>query len=118
MLITVLLPSGKQAQLQIADTDLIYDGQQFVAPQLAHYVELYTVPVTALSLPFNAQGLTNVLTTTVRWVVLVLGSEPLANAVTDPSAVIAPNPNPSGDCVCFVTCAGTELRFIRVIAEN
>lgn len=117
MLITVLMPDGRVVDLQVADTDLIYNGQGFVAPKDAEYVELYSVPTQALTVPFNAQHLITQLSTQTHIVARVLGYDLIASAVTSPEIVAAVGPS-DGQCVCFVTCSGTELRFIKVQVEE
>jgi hypothetical protein len=112
MLITIVMPDQSTPVLSVADTDLIYDGQNYVAPWAARYVELYTLPTHALSLPFDtvqSQGLD----VAARIRAFITSRLPDTTEPTDPSVVAVPDPSP-GTCVCFVTCSGTELRFVKV----
>ena len=112
MLITVVLPDQSTPVLTIADTDLIYDGQDFLAPWAARYVELYQLPVSALSLPFDdiqSQGLV----ADVRIKAFITSRLPGGLPPTDPQVVSATDTS-YGNCVCFVTCSGTKLTYVKV----
>lgn len=115
MLITVQLPTGDTAILGTGDGMLVFDGSEFVSPQSLKYVELYGVPVSAYSTPYKEVP-AQVLSTATRIRALVLGTDPTA-APLDPSIVSAMDPS-GGQCICGLTCNGTELRFVAVQLEN
>jgi hypothetical protein len=114
MIITVQLPNGT-ATLGVAEDLLVFDGEQFVDPTNAAYLELFSIPVEALSSGFSSLAVT--LSAAVRLRANVLGLDPTVVPVTDPSVVIAVDPS-DGKCICGITCAGTNLRFVIVKPEN
>jgi len=115
MILTILMPDQSHAQIQVADTDLVLDGQgQFVEPRFAKYVALFHQPVDALSLPYDGLE-TRVMQAEVRVSAKVLDQAAYPAAETSPLIVTQPVPaDTDGQCVCFVTCSGTELRFVQV----
>lgn len=115
MLLTVLMPDQTQVQLVVADNELVFDGSDFWGPQRVKYVILLTMPVAAVSLPFDDIAST-LLQAEVRIRALVLNREPDPETQTDPQLLVASDPG-NGTCVCFVTYTGTELRFVKVHKE-
>lgn len=115
MIITVLMPGNHKAILDVADGFLVFDGQYFVEPYYSSYVELYTLPVYALSLEYRDQ-LPVALQASVRIRALVINKDPTQVPDTDPSLVVELDPA-SGQCVCGLTCNGTDLRFVTVYPE-
>lgn len=112
MLITVLTPSGNQVNLAIADNTLVFDGLEFKEPQDLKYVELYGVPVEASTVPYKELP-QQTLMTAVRIKAIVLGTDPTEASLTDPQVVSVSDPS-MGQCICGLTCAGTDLRFVTV----
>lgn len=111
MILTVLLPDGSQAELAIADATLVYDGQQFLNPENAYYVALYSVPVEAVSTEYR--GFTEDLTAYQSWKCSVVNRDPQTVVDTDPRAIVQPDPA-LGECICGITCQGTEIRYAQV----
>lgn len=116
MLITVTMPDGSSATLAVGANTLVFDGQTFLEPQLLTYAELYGLPVSAQSVPYKEIP-AQVLSTAVRIRAKVLGVDPTDEPVTDPKLVTQPDPT-NGQCICGLTCNGTELRFAVVQLEN
>lgn len=109
MILTVILPDG-QGLLSVADDVLVFDGFTYVPPSVALYVELFRTPVEALSLPWRE--VTTILETAVRIRARVVDRNPVP-ADTDPDVIVVPDPT-GGECVCGITCAGTQLQFVKV----
>jgi len=115
MLITVQLPNGT-ASLAVADNTLVFDGFDFKTPSELKYAELYSLPVAAQSVPYKDVP-EQVLLTAVRIRALVTNVDATSEPTTDPSLEAVPDPS-NGQCVCGLTCNGTELRFAVVQLEN
>lgn len=115
MILIALMPDQSQIQIQVADTDLVLDGRgQFVEPQFAEYVALFHQSVDALSLPFDGIE-TQILQAEVQISAKVLQQAAYPAAETSPLIITQPGPaDTDGQCVCFVTCTGTALRFVQV----
>lgn len=116
MIITALLPGGTQVELTIAPDTLVYNGDVFVNPSYLTYIELYTIPVDALTLPFREQQ-EMALQTSVRIKALVISRNSTVVPTTDPAVVAVPDPS-LGQCICGLTCTGTDLRFVTVTVET
>jgi hypothetical protein len=114
MRITVQMPVGT-ATLDVADNVLVFNGEAYVQPSQALYLDLYTLPVAAVSAPIL--GLSQALSALVSIRAKVLSLDPTIVPYTDPSIVQAPDPS-GGMCVCGVTCSGTDIRFAVVQQEN
>lgn len=116
MLITVLLPSGSTASLDVGENTLVFDGSKYAEPLHLKYVELYALPVSAQSMPYKEVP-AQTLSTAVRIRALVTALDLTEEPDTDPSLMAAPDPS-GGQCICGLTCNGTELRFVVVQLEN
>lgn len=112
--LTVQLINGT-GMLNVADTDLVFNGQDFVPARDALYCGLYTVSVDALSLPYKDIA-AQMLTTQVILKAAVVNYSALAEPVTDPTVIAEADPS-GGQCVCGVTCNGTRLSFVIVQQE-
>ncbi len=115
MIITVLLPSGDKALMDVADNVLVYDGSEFTVPTVNKYVMLYTLAVSALSAPYKDTVLA--LQTAVQIRAMVTAIDQSSVPDTDPSLVSTPDPS-EGLCICGITCAGTDLTFVAVTIDN
>lgn len=116
MLITVMLPSGGTASLGIGDDVLVFNGQEFKDPKNLRYVELYGLPVNAKSMPFEGFP-SQTLSAAVRIRAKVISIDADTVADTDPSLVTRTDPS-GGQCICGLTCNGTDIRFAVVQLEN
>lgn len=113
MILTVLMPDQSQVNVTVADDTLVFDGMDFLEPERIKYVVLYKMPVAAVSLPFDDIA-SVLLSASVRIRALVLNRFLNPYVGTDPKVVVVPKPVEGDQCVCFVTCKGTELRFVQV----
>jgi hypothetical protein len=116
MIITVLLPSGNTATLDVADNVLVFDGSEFLTPKTGSYVMLYALDVAALSMPFKDVAAQPLLAA-VKIRSIVKSVDNTSVLVTDPLLVAAPDPS-GGLCICGITCAGTDLAFVKVQVTN
>jgi len=114
-ILTVQLVDG-QGTLNVADNTLVYNGKAFVDPSDAFFVALYAMPIDALSLPFETLPAQTLVTQQAQlaWVLSYLAT---AEPTTDPSLVVQPDPA-NGQCVCGVTCQGTQLSYVKVTTES
>jgi hypothetical protein len=110
----VTLPNATQVVLKVADNTLVFDGHDFVEPSEAEYVMLYSVDVAALSLPFVEASIT--MTTKAYIKAGIVAYDAISVTPTSTSVVAEPDPS-LGQCICFVTCTGTVLRYVRVIID-
>lgn len=106
---------GQKVYLAIPDNSLLFDGTQFVRPADAKWVWLTaTTEAVFLSpapLPINEFEHRVELTQEQGYVCQVIGT---GITIADPPEVIAiPDPN-DGECVCGVTCSGTDLQYVTV----
>lgn len=111
--ITVYLPDQSLGILNVADGVLVYDGTNFVEPDVAKYVGLYDVPVSALTLEYK--NLIDALLVSQQVKAEVKEYDPQIVPTSDPDIIVAPNPSPT--CVCFITCSGTRIAYVKVIKE-
>lgn len=112
MILTAILPDKTEVALDIADGTLVYDGQAFVEPANATYVGLYSVPVDAVSAEHrNVSG--GAITTYQSYRCLVLSWDSETDLTTDPRVIVQIDPT-GGECVCGITCTGTEIRYAQV----
>lgn len=114
MQLEVYLPSGPNGVLNVADTDLVYNGSQFVKPEDALSVFLVRAPVQALSLPYK--GVTEMLVTAWSIKALVQSRTPSSVPVTDPDVVHVPDLSP--ECICGITCRGVNLQYVQVKVQT
>ena len=112
MLITVLMPDQTRMQLEVAPSDLVFDGTGFVPPSKANYVMIYQVPTSAMSLAFDGIAVQTLLSATAVQAQILDRTDDAATQ-TDPTVVAVPDPS-DGDCVCLVNCSGTQLGFVSV----
>lgn len=113
MQLRVYLPTNSIGIFNIADGDLVYDGSEFILPQNAKYIELYDVPVNALSLEYK--NVVEMLTVSQVISACVIDYLPVSVPATDPQVIV--EPNPSSSCVCGITCNGMNLSYVKVTVE-
>lgn len=114
MQLKVYLPTNKIGILNVADGDLVYNGITFVKPENADYVELRDIPVNALSLEYK--GIVEMLLVSQIISAKVIEYIPVAVPVSDPQVIVEPDPS-SGQCICFITCSGLNLSYVKVTVE-
>jgi hypothetical protein len=107
---------GQKVYLAIEDDALLFDGFQFVPPAQAKFVWLIASTDTtfwnAAQLPINEWQSRVSLIQQSGYICEVIDSTGIV--IPDPPEVIAiPDPN-NGECVCGVTCLGTDLQYVIV----
>lgn len=115
MILSVYLPDSKIGTLTISEGDLVYDGTEFVKPEIAKYVALYDVPVQAVSLEYK--NIVDILFVSQQTKAFVQSIDLTPSPTTDPEVIAEPDPNITGICVCFITCRGTWLSYVKVSKE-
>ncbi len=113
-ILTLQMPA-RQVVMNVADNTLVYDGQNFVAPEDAKYVMLYAVPITAMNLPFQYPAIQFQTSAANKCAVLAYNgtSEPS----TSPEVVHVDDPS-LGMCICGITCQGVNLAYVKVTNEE
>jgi hypothetical protein len=109
------MPDQSTVTLDVADNYLVFNGNEFVNPSYLSYIELYTMPIAALSA--EHRDIVVGLQADVKIKALVISKSSVSVPVTDPSVVAEPDPA-NGECICGLTCNGTSLRFVTVTPEN
>lgn len=99
--IQVLL-NDTTAVFEVYDDELVFDGSQFIKPENASYIQ-----VLAYGYADVPDGLSRFKLLKVLNVETVVGTEPSQDVVVevDPS---------NGECVCGLTCHGTNLKYVQV----
>ena len=110
MQLTVYLPDSTTGVLDVADTDLVYNGTQFIKPEDALSVFLVRAPVQALSLPYK--GVTEMLVSSWTVRAFVQSRDAVPVATTDPQVVHTTDLSP--ECICGITCNGINLQYVQV----
>lgn len=110
-----LVPTAQQLVVDVDLNDLVLSDGKFVNPQLAPSVTLTQPPANATFTPFGSAEpvslqLNQELQARVCWREIVDTQEyPAPIEVTDPSG---------GECVCLVTCQGTNITYVQVTAVS
>ncbi len=112
MLISLKLPDGVLTDVEVADDILVYNGSDFVKIADAKYVVLYHVPVSAYTQPFRDLA-TSLIVASYYVRALVLSKAAHVVTTTDPLLVTAADPS-QGQCLCFITCNGTDLSYVKI----
>jgi len=108
---------GQKVYLGLGSSDvLVFDGNQFVRPQDADYVMLVTVQNVTGDIPGDLYPESNDVnqisaTWNNRFLCKVIGVTSAAVVGTDVETIVDPN---NGQCVCGISCAGTDLQYIQV----
>lgn len=110
--------NGQQQILDVPDNVLVMSSGKFVPPQMAPTVTLRSLPVThdftAFDYAQDVQAITVAGTQEVR----VCFREPEGvQEYPDTDVVEATDPS-GGNCICGVSCAGTELQYVKVHNVN
>lgn len=112
MLISLKLPDGELTGVEVADDVLVYNGSEFVNIKDAKYVVLYHVPVSAYTQPFRDLA-TSLIVANYYVRALVTSKVESPVTTTDPLLVSVADPS-GGECICFVTCNGTNLSYVKI----
>lgn len=115
MILIVLMPDQRQVQINVADDVLIFDGTDFVDPARIKYVSLYSIPVESMSVPFDGLA-SQRLMTAAHVIALVVNRFAYTGLPNSPKLETVAVPN-EGQCICLVTCKGTDLSFVNVHTE-
>ncbi len=112
---------GTQVILKVDDGYLVFDGQEFVYPQDAKYVMLVTQPTNVVyntPTPVEYDQFVQYVQLTMRnkWVAKVI-SWSATTPTGDPDVVEASDPL-DGECLCGITCLGTNLSYVRVYEDT
>jgi hypothetical protein len=111
MILTALMPDQSTVGVDVPDGQLIYDGRSFMWPLDAQWVALYTVPTEAESADYKDVVLALATNQYIRAKVM----HPPPTSTLDPTISPKVQPDPAnGECVCGITCAGTNIRFAKV----
>jgi hypothetical protein len=109
MIINAMTVTGT-AQLQVDSGSLVWDGTSFVDPTEATYVMLVTVVPTLISpniYPVTVQApIPSGLTVTGTYLCVVTSIDP---AITSGNTVVAVADPLNGQCLCGITCTGTQI---------
>jgi hypothetical protein len=105
---------NQQLTLDVPSGELVlYDGV-FVDPSTAPAITLAAVDVDASFTPFG-KTTAEPLTIKQQRQVAICSAEDIPDSEVQPSPiVIAPDPS-DGECICGITCAGTNLRYVQVV---
>lgn len=105
------LPNQTSVAVVVAENTLVYDGHHFVVPEEALTVQLVTMPVDALTLPYETLAARQLVTDTavIARVVAYTGY----GTVSSVNLIVQPDPS-NGECVCMITCQGTDLSYVQV----
>lgn len=112
MLISLMMPTGEIEDVEIADDVLVYNGSEFVRAADATYLVLYHVPVSAYTQPFRDLA-TSLIVSSYYVRAFITNKVAQTVAVSDPTAITASDPS-QGQCLCFVTCNGTDLSYVKI----
>ena len=122
MKVTVKLPNGTSAIMDVADGYLVLDADyDFVQPKVGTYITLLIGPNGASFTTFAAQleqeltGLVDALNLQVTQYYLckITDIDATPTPTTDPQIIAAPDPT-GGVCVCGITCWGPNLKYVQV----
>jgi hypothetical protein len=112
-----LVPIANQPQ-QVIDVDsseLILTGSGYVLPAVATDVVLLQSPVAGTFTPFETDGTPMDITSAVQRTVRVCWREPVDSQLYPNEEVeVAVDPS-GGECVCLVTCNGTQITYAQVV---
>lgn len=111
---------GQLVYLNVPPNSLVFDGQNFVRPSDVQQVALVTtVPVGPVTVP-GPWPETNTLQQAAlswlnTWICKVADRGSQTTGVSDVVSVSDPN---NGQCVCGVTCEGTDLQYVQVLVDT
>lgn len=111
-----LSPSNGIQQVIDVDVDhLILSNGAFVNPQVAKSVTLSGAPFSATFTPFgSAQSTYQNLTMSYQDEIRICWREPVGTDLYPNENVITATDPSNGQCVCGVTCSGTDLSYVVV----
>lgn len=110
---------NRKVLIGVDANSLVFDGSSWVSPRFARYVALkYFTDVTqsnAQSYPIQYHKEEIDLTWKNYWVCKILDYDP--NGVMPSDVIQEVDPN-NGECLCGVTCLGTEIQNVPVYTEK
>jgi hypothetical protein len=109
---------GRQVYLAMPDHSLVFDGQNFVRPQDAKYVALISTFTTGpFTVPSEWPETQTINQVALTWPNMILAQVIDANSppITGNDLITVTDPH-DGACVCGISCFGTELQFVQVVA--
>jgi hypothetical protein len=106
---------GVQQILDVPSDALVLSDGQFVPVQIAPSITLLGVPVEYNFTPFDQSQLSQVLTQSQVQELRVCWREPEdMQQYPDTDLITAVDPT-GGQCICGVSCLGTQLSYVQVI---
>lgn len=110
-----LSPSNGTQQVIDVDVDhLILSNGVFVSPQIATTVTISRAPYSASFTTFGATPITGSLTISSQDEVRICWREPVGtDDYPNENVIISTDPS-GGQCVCGITCSGTDLSYVIV----
>lgn len=107
--------NGVQQVIDVDTNDLVLSGGKFVPVQLASSVTLIGATYTAQFTPFGYAPMpTQNLSQAYQDELRICWREPVGtDDYPNESVIVEPDPA-SGQCVCGVTCSGTDLSYVVV----
>ncbi len=110
-----LSPSnGTQQVIDVDVDDLILSNGVFANPQTAATITISRAPYTASLTTFGSAPITGQLTLASTDEISICWREPVGTEeYPNENVIISADPS-GGNCVCGVTCAGTDLSYVTV----
>jgi hypothetical protein len=106
--------NGQQQILDVPSTSLILSNGQFVSVQVAPSVTLMGVPVQFNFTPFDQAQLSQVLEQAQTQELRICWREPEdIQQYPDTDVIMVTDPT-GGQCLCGLTCSGTQLSYVQV----
>lgn len=110
--LTLVDPEGGELVVAIEDDALVFDGYKYVRPEHASYATVYEGPILSPTREFYISPM-NVYTSFERRL-RVLNVEPAGVGPFDPLDVVTAVDPSDGECICLLTCRGTQLSYVVV----
>jgi hypothetical protein len=110
-----LSPSNGIQQVIDVDVDiLILSGGEFVSPQIAPTITISRTPYSASFTTFGSTPITGSLTLASQDEVRICWREPVGTDQYPNENVVTSTDPSDGQCVCGITCSGTQLSYVVV----
>jgi hypothetical protein len=105
---------GKQQIIDIPATALVLSQGQFVPVQVAPSITLIGATISETYTPFDAAQIQQILTSQQTQELRICWREPVESQQYSDNGVIEANDPSGGQCICGVTCSGTEIAYVQV----